>query len=204
MHGKVGSGTSTQTMMPAYIESGTGAALILLGPMLALALVFGVILGLFAIDLSSRARDLTDRAMIILKSYATGVLYCATFSVLGIVSGELAGNSRSPAMGDFLPAVLTLFGILAAVLLTKKSPYRLLALGCALSLSFACFVGTIWGAHMRYYNMNGRASLAQRANVVAECKVQEVRAGQLVEARLKVSGASASAVDMKCADYPHE
>lgn len=188
-------------MMPEYIITGTSAAILLLAPACALAIVCGCLFGTLSIGSPPFSRLPLSSAHRLAYSYGTGVLYCSAFALLGSIAGLLTGNSRVAAVGDVLPAVLTIVGALAAILLGKSRAYRATALGCALSLSIATFTGTIWGAHMRHSNLNSPGALVQRANTVAECKYQEARAQQTLELRGILPP---PAVDLKCSEHPRE
>lgn len=102
----------------------------------------------------------------------------AAFLLLGLVAGYLTGLSRESAVGAVVPAVLSLMGAVAAVLIGKtdnpRSSGRVSAL--MLLLSLGLLVGTTWGSAMRQAVMDFEASeseLIRKSHV--ELKVREFR-----------------------------
>jgi len=72
--------------------------------------------------------------------------------VLGAVAGWLTGNSRDPAVGAVVPAVLTFVGGLATYLAFARADdprTPLLLAGCTLSIAFPFFVGELLGSYNR-------------------------------------------------------
>lgn len=72
-----------------------------------------------------------------------------SFSLLGLVTGLLAGFSREAAMGAVLPAVLSLVGALAIYLVGVEKADQALVGVCVIALSLDLLVGSIWGAVLR-------------------------------------------------------
>jgi len=97
------------------------------------------------------------------------------FSMLGLVTGVLAGFSRQPVVGAVLPAVLSLVGGLAIYLIGNPNNRILVSL-CVLVLAFNLFVGATWGAVLREAAeeyKHGAQYLMNRA--LAEVEVREFR-----------------------------
>lgn len=187
--------------MAPYIRSGLDATLLLLGPMLLVAFIAGILFGLPGISLAKTRREPTPSAQQVLGSYAIGALYAAVFSLFGLVAGVLAGNSRGPAIGNLLPAVLALLGSLVAIFVnfTALHAHRLLAVSCSLSLALSTLLGTIWGAHMRDYGLNSKSSMVRRANLLVLCRAEEERAKELLVLR---GLPTVPMPDLKCSEYP--
>ena len=79
------------------------------------------------------------------------VIVLTAFSTLGLVTGYLTGLSRDSAVGNVLPAVLSLLGGFAAFVISKNKESRLIV-GCVVFLfSGMLLLGSGWGAVMRYY-----------------------------------------------------
>ena len=100
----------------------------------------------------------------------------AAFSSLGLTTGFLTGLSRAPAVGTVLPAVLSLLGGVA-VILVNQSPAKAKLVSLAI-LVFAggLLLGTSWGSSTRQSSdefANGASALKQRA--VIEAQVREYR-----------------------------
>lgn len=185
-------------MINASLSAATYKAIELLCTMTLAAIVIGGVLGTLVAARMLNADQGKSRSEYGRKAIAA-VLYSSAFAFLGVVAGVLTGNSRSGAVGDLVPAVLTLFGALSVALLGTNTLYRDLMVACALALTTATFLGTMWGTYMRDVSQNSQQALIARANLVARCRLQEIRAQQIVELS---EAASAANIDMKCADYP--
>ena len=191
-----------EIMVPAFIESGTKAAFEVIGPSIVCSLVVGIFFGLVGIEMVQREGSRKERLLSLGNAYLRSVIYCACFALLGLVSGLLAGNSRTPAVGDLLPALFSMFGALSALFLAKDSSPHKLALGCALSLSLCILIGAFWGSHMREHARNSEQAMNERVRLFALCKLQELRARQLVEVATKLT--YTGGIDFKCSDYPRD
>ena len=86
------------------------------------------------------------------------------FSMLGLVTGTLAGFSRESILGAVLPAVLSLVGGLAIYLIGKENGNRILVSMCVLALSFCLFLGSTWGAILRQTAEDARKSVLRSRN----------------------------------------
>ena len=98
------------------------------------------------------------------------------FSSLGIVAGYLTGLSRQPAVGDLIPAVLSLIGALAVYIVGKSKNSRRMVGAVIFILSVSLLLGTIWGAVTRTETdvyLKSKEYLIQRALV--EKEVQDFR-----------------------------
>lgn len=95
----------------------------------------------------------------------------AAVSMLGIVTGYLAGFSRAPAIGTVLPAVLSLMGGLVIFLVGRNSESRVIVSVSILAFSLTLLIGGGWGAVMRDTAEQYKKSeiyLKQRAFIEAE------------------------------------
>jgi len=71
------------------------------------------------------------------------------FSMVGMVTGYLAGFSRAPALGTVLPAVLSLIGGLVVYLIGKNAESRFIVSISMFVFSLTLLMGAEWGAVMR-------------------------------------------------------
>lgn len=71
------------------------------------------------------------------------------FSLLGIVIGMIAGDSREPAVGATLPAVLSLIGGIGIYLVGTNLGQRILVSLSVSALALALIIGFFWGAVLR-------------------------------------------------------
>ena len=98
------------------------------------------------------------------------------FSLLGSVTGVLAGFSRQPVIGAVLPAVLSLVGALALYLVGQDSGNRALVSCAVIALSITLWIGANWGARMRDDSEQFKASAAfLKRQAVIELEVREFR-----------------------------
>lgn len=108
----------------------------------------------------------------------TVVLPLAAFLLTGLVAGYLTGLSRESAVGAVVPAVLSLLGGAAAVLVGRAANLAAATRvsGLILLFSLGLFIGTTWGSAMRQAVADFDASeleLIRRSHV--ELKVREFR-----------------------------
>jgi len=71
------------------------------------------------------------------------------FSALGLITGVIGGNSREPAVGAVLPAVLSLVGGIAIYLVGKDVQQRVLVGLSVFCLSITLALGFFWGSIIR-------------------------------------------------------
>jgi hypothetical protein len=70
--------------------------------------------------------------------------------MLGFVTGLIMGDSRESAVGSVVPAVLTLFGALAAYIMGSKGVRERIGVSTIiLCFAFSLLVGTIFGSQVR-------------------------------------------------------
>lgn len=133
----------------------------LIWPILLTVLIFTLFLMIFA-------KSVTDKR---------GCFWAlVAFSLLGIVTGTLAGFSRQPVVGAILPPVLSLVGGLAIYLVGKDSENRVLVSFCVIALSFNLLIGTVWGAKLRETSEEFKNSAQYLKNqALTEIEVQEFR-----------------------------
>jgi hypothetical protein len=81
--------------------------------------------------------------------------------MLGSVTGLLAGQSRTAALGTVLPAVLGLVGGITVYLLGQDDRNRLLVSLSIIALSFTLFIASGWGARLREIAEDFRTSEAE-------------------------------------------
>jgi hypothetical protein len=97
-------------------------------------------------------------------------LPAAAFCALGLVIGYTTAFSRDSAVGTVLPAVLTLIGGVAVVLMRNDEEARTLVCVCVLVFSAGLLVGITWGAVMRGEALafaQSEAELKRRADIEA-------------------------------------
>ena len=116
------------------------------------------------------------------------VIVVGAMALLGIVTGQLTGQSREPAVGAVLPAVLGLIGGVTVYLFAMKEPKTQVLVGLAVvAFSINMLVGTFWGAKLRAdfnaYQANLGVRLAREA-VEHEIRLQQaVNEKQLLDIR---------------------
>lgn len=72
------------------------------------------------------------------------------FSLLGVVTGQITGMSRAPAVGAVLPAILSLVGGVLVYLIGVKGQRTQAFLAIATIGMVSCLlIGTFWGAKSR-------------------------------------------------------
>lgn len=99
-----------------------------------------------------------------------------SFALLGMVTGLLAGFSRTPAMGAVLPAVLSLVGGLAIYVLGVAKADQVLVGTCVIALSLNLLIGSVWGALLRDDSERAHKSAnAGKRDALVEVQVQEFR-----------------------------
>jgi hypothetical protein len=104
------------------------------------------------------------------------LLVLLAFSMLGIVTGYLTGFSREPVVGAVLPAVLSLFGGLAAFLIGRDKGNQVVVSLAVLAFAFSLVLSTGWGVVLRNIAEEHKVSknyLVRRALI--EKEVREFR-----------------------------
>lgn len=140
--------------------------------------LFAALVSLILVFVSGEARS----------SFGNAFLVIFAVALLGIVAGQMTGQSREPAVAAVVPAVLTLLGGLMVYLVAGKSLQQQKATAIAvIAFSFNLLIGTFWGSHLRYeaelFATGEEVSLyreAVRQNVKLERLKYEQ---QLIEAR---------------------
>lgn len=120
-------------------------------------------------------------ALMVLKKRALAfkiILPLSSFLLLGMVTGYLTGLSRESAVGAVLPAVLSLVGGVAAVLIARATSQFMMLQTSGLIFVFALglLLGTTWGSAMRQAVDDFEASeteLMRRSHI--QKKVREFR-----------------------------
>jgi len=98
------------------------------------------------------------------------------FALLGIVTGLLAGFSRTSAMGAVLPAVLSLVGGLGIYLVGAEKADQGLVATCVIALSLNLLVGTVWGATLRDdFERDAKSAMSRKRDALIEAEVREFR-----------------------------
>lgn len=77
------------------------------------------------------------------------MMVCLGFSSLGLVAGYLTSLSRQPAIGDLIPAVLSLIGALAVYMIGKVKESRIVISTAIFLFSASLLLGANWGAVTR-------------------------------------------------------
>lgn len=103
-------------------------------------------------------------------------LVLLSFSLLGLVTGLLAGFSRQAAMGAVLPAVLSLVGALAIYLVGVEKADQALVGVCVIALSLDLLVGSMWGSVLRDdYEREAKSAGVRMREALVEVEVREFR-----------------------------
>jgi hypothetical protein len=99
-----------------------------------------------------------------------------SFSLLGIVTGLLAGLSRTAAMGAVLPSVLSLVGALGIYLVGAEKADQGLVATCVIALSLDLLIGTAWGAVLRDdFERDAKSALTRKREALIEAEVRDFR-----------------------------
>lgn len=99
-----------------------------------------------------------------------------SFALLGMVTGLLAGFSRTPAMGAVLPAILSLVGGLAIYLVGAEKADQALIGTCVIALSLDLLIGSTWGAVLRDdFDQGAKSASARKREALVEVEVREFR-----------------------------
>ncbi|MFH1872854.1 MAG: hypothetical protein ABIK82_16735 [Pseudomonadota bacterium] len=99
-----------------------------------------------------------------------------SFALLGMVTGLLAGFSRTSAMGAVLPAILSLVGGLAIYIVSAGKVDQVLVGTCVIALSLNLLIGSTWGALLRSDFEGGEKSAnAGMRDALVEVQVREFR-----------------------------
>lgn len=94
----------------------------------------------------------------------------------GIISGFLTGSSRSPAVGDLVPAIASFLGLLLIYFVGKNGGRAILAGLIALVFSANLFVGTYLGTKSRNrYEASIESLDSQKARVEVEFAIRRYR-----------------------------
>ena len=109
-------------------------------------------------------------------SYRKFFIVLLSFALLGLVTGLLAGFSRTSAMGAVLPAVLSLVGGLAIYLVGVEKADQALVGTCVIALSLDLLIGSTWGAVLRDdFEREAKSASARKAEALVEVEVREFR-----------------------------
>jgi len=127
------------------------------------------------------AAILTFVTLAVLKrgpSAAWIILPLSAFLLLGLVTGYMTGLSRESVVGAVLPAVLSLLGGVAAVLIGRSTDQTamLRVSGLMFVFTFGLLLGSTWGSAMRQAVEDFETSeleLMNRSHI--EAKVREFR-----------------------------
>lgn len=99
-----------------------------------------------------------------------------SFALLGIVTGLLAGFSRTSTMGAVLPAVLSLVGGLAIYLVGAEKADQALIGTCVIALSLDLLIGSAWGAVLRDdFEHEAQSASARKREALIEVEVRDFR-----------------------------
>ena len=107
------------------------------------------------------------------------VIILFAFSLLGIVTGHLTGQSREPIVGAVLPAVLSLIGgVFVYALTSKKIKQQVLISGAISIFTLNLLVGTFWGTRLRIDHDNYLQSYQYR--IIKETHEHNIRLKKLI------------------------
>lgn len=147
-------------IVPSYLTH--GANWTSLWPLLiAIILIPSIIFLIFF-----RIREVKGEVYIILLS----------FSSLGMATGYLTGLSRESAVGDVIPATLSLIGGLSIYMIGKNKESRIPVSLSVLVFSVCLILGTSWGAVLRQesvYYLQSKQFLKKKA--ITEKEVKDFR-----------------------------
>jgi hypothetical protein len=81
------------------------------------------------------------------------------FAILGMITGNITGLSRDPAVGVVIPAVLTLVsGLLVYLISTKGAAKQISVAAGIIAMSVNLLAGLYWGARARViFDFNSQA-----------------------------------------------
>ncbi len=100
-------------------------------------------------------------------------------SLLGATTGQLTGQSRDPAVGAVLPAVLGFIGGMGVYLLATQKPHTQQLVGVSIiAFSLTLLTCSFWGAKLRSDYDVYKESLAQQ--LVRESNAHELRLQKLL------------------------
>ena len=98
------------------------------------------------------------------------------FALLGIVTGLLAGFSRTSAMGAVLPAVLSLVGGLGIYLIGAGKADQGLVATCVIALALDLLIGSLWGAVLRDdFERDLKSASTRKREALIEVEVRDFR-----------------------------
>jgi hypothetical protein len=132
--------------MTEFWQSPTGISIYILLYPFAVNIVFSLVIAVVALLFFRAEASAFDQ----FKS-AMSLYFCAgiPISLIGFLMGYLTGISRAPAVGNVLPAVLTLIGGLSIYIFGTQSSYKVLVGYCASLLVFSLFYGIQNGSSVR-------------------------------------------------------
>lgn len=112
------------------------------------------------------------------EDYKKVFIVIFSMALLGMTAGQLTGQSREPAVGAVIPAVLTFIGgLLIYIITTKNEKFQSLVSITIISFSLTLLVGTFWGSQLRHeFEVNSRN---QQAMLYNEYILQQVRLEKL-------------------------
>jgi len=97
-------------------------------------------------------------------------------ALLGVVVGYATGLSRSSAVGDVLPAVLTFLGALSVYLMAQEKKSALIAAVCVLVISVSLIAGMGYGSRLRFvHELQAKSFQTLRAMAHDELNIKKYR-----------------------------
>lgn len=185
-------------MIQSFVWAGTEAAIQLLAPAVACALLVGATEA-FLFTVPPLALTPLGRAKGYAIAYGRHAVSCGCFALLGLVAGMLAGNSRTPAITALLPALLSLIGALSAIFFAKDAENRYLVFACVLALAVCTFLGANWGAFWRIQVLHAPEAIERRGDLLARCAIEELRVKKILAAYS--NEIDTTKVNLNCSSY---
>lgn len=186
-------------IFPSWTSLGAQLVAYLISP---LAIAAICTLGLLAASVSAKRGMRAAKRTPATSEITTPYLESFVVAFVGASIGLMAASSRTPVMGEVLPALVSSFGVFGSLYFSSKdTSHRASLVAISLCLSASTIFGSVVGAQIRDATRSSTAAIAHRAELVAYCKLQEQRAKQLVAIG---GGTNEGEIDMKCSDYPRD
>jgi hypothetical protein len=130
----------------------------LMSPLL-LALIGAIIITIGAVLYARITAGSQDRKSVLKILFDAFALYLGVgipITLIGYMSGYLTGLSRSPAVGNLLPAVLALIGGVSVYVFGSENKYRFVVGYCSTILIVSLFYGVESGGTEREWHREAR------------------------------------------------
>jgi hypothetical protein len=138
------------------------------------------------------------------SNFGKAFIVIFSMSLLGIIAGQIMGQSREPAVGSVMPSILAMIAGLIIYLVSAKSfqQQHIVAL-IVIGFSINLLVGSFWGAQLRFDYENHLISekvLLQKEAVLQNINLQKIKYEKQSNSVRKLLGlAESDEKNMKCA-----